>query len=186
MSKRDLDRIWQGQTIVCIASGPSLTEADCNQVRNSGLLTIAVNSSWKRARFASVIYAADHSWWKNYRDEIDIDAERWTWSARAAENFGINHHHMLPGAQNSGLRAIDFAIQRGASKVILLGYDCSISNGTHWHGDHTKSSNPDASRCKAWLRHFAQLDRRGCSIVNCSRFTALNCFPKNSLEAELC
>jgi hypothetical protein len=186
LSRQAADKVWAGQTIVCIASGPSLTQEDCSLVEQSGLITIAVNSSWKLARFASVIYAADYRWWENYRGEIDIDAELWTWSERAAKVFGLNQHHMLSGAENSGLRAMDFAIQRGASRIILLGYDCSVRNGTHWHGDHTKTNNPDASRCKAWQNQFARLGLHGCEVVNCSRFTALKCFPKNSLEAELC
>lgn len=184
--RQALEQVWLGETVVCIASGPSLTQADCDLVGASGLTTVVVNSSWKRARFASVIYGADFYWWDKYGREIDIDAERWTWSRRAADTFGLNHDALPLVVENSGLRAIDFAIRRGAKKVILLGYDCSVNNGVHWHSDYPDHRNPDAVKCKTWQRQFAQLNRRGCIVVNCSRYTALSCFPKNTLEGELC
>lgn len=87
---------------------------------------------------------------------------------------------------NSGLRAIELAIGFGAARVLLLGYDCSVTSGTHWHGDHKLTKNPDAKRCAEWQRHFAMLDPKQAEIINCSRETALNCFPRMTLEKALC
>lgn len=176
---------WQGLTVVCIASGPSLTAADCAQIEAAQLPTIAVNSSWQLARFADVIYAGDPVWWHAYGDEIDIQAERWACHDPHIERMQVNLHRAL-GGYNSGLRAIQLAIELGAARVLLLGYDCSVAAGTHWHGDHGKTKNPDAARCSAWLRQFAALDRKGAQVINCSRQTALECFPRMNLEDALC
>lgn len=47
-------------------------------------------------------------------------------------------------AFNSGQRAIQLAAHFGAERIILLGYDCSLENGTHWHGNHPDGlKNPD-------------------------------------------
>src|SRR5690606_29476484 len=120
----------------------------------------------------------------NYGDEIDIPAERWTCTKSAAEKHKINLH-LASGSWNSGMRAIQLAIQRGAAKVILLGYDCDVSNGTHWHGDHTATHNPDSRRVRLWHGHFAavgiQAKARGCKIINASRHTALKCFERMEL-----
>jgi hypothetical protein len=175
---------WQGQTVFCIASGPSLTAEDCELVQQSGLNAIAVNSSWKRARFASVIYASDPGWWDNYGAEIDTGAECYTSHEQTAHKHNIRHYLAFAG-NNSGVRAIELAIAFGAAKILLLGYDCSVSNGTHWHGNHTKTNNPDAQKCRIWMKHFAQLNKKKSVIINCSRDTALQCFPRMTLEDAL-
>lgn len=176
---------WQGLTAACIASGPSLTADDCAQIEASRLPTIAVNSSWQLARFADVIYAGDPAWWQAYGDDIDIQAERWSCNDPHIERMQINLHR-AHGGYNSGLRAIQLAMELGAARVLLLGYDCSVRQGTHWHGDHAKTKNPDEKRCLLWQRQFAQLNTRGAEIINCSRETALTCFPRARLEDVLC
>ena len=177
---------WSGKTVAVIASGPSLAPEDCQAVERAGLPTIAVNSSWKLARFCDVIYAGDHVWWEQYGAEVDIHAERWTHNPNAAKALGINANGKGQSVLNSGMRAIELAISFGASKVLLLGYDCSVERGTHWHGDHAMTKNPDAKRCVEWQRHFAQMDLKGADVINCSRETALTCFPRMSLEEALC
>lgn len=180
------DRLWAGLTVACIASGPSLRAEDCQLIEAAGLPTIAVNSSWKAARFASAIYAGDPDWWHQYGKEIDIPAERWTHNPNAAQTLGIKANGKGSSVLNSGYRAIELAIELGATRVLLLGYDCSVAAGTHWHGDHDKTKNPDAKRCAVWLNQFARLDMRGAQVINCSRETALTCFPRMRLEDALC
>lgn len=175
---------WQGQTVACIASGPSLTVADCEAVKISGIPTIAVNNSWQRAPFASVIYAGDCAWWKAHIKEIDIPAEKWSCSRSAVNEFKVLHHSRC-GAYNSGLAAIELAIEFGAAKIILLGYDCTTKYGTHWHGDHTMTANPNANKCNMWKKQFTRLSKSRATIINCSRVTALECFIKKSLEEVL-
>jgi hypothetical protein len=180
-----LAKRWAGRTVACIASGPSLHPVDCELIRLSGMPTIAVNNSWQMARFASVIYAGDPGWWDAYGAEIDIDAERWCCMENVAKARGLNWLKSS-GAHNSGMRAIELAIEFGAARVVLLGYDCSVEHGQHWHGEHAATKNPDASRCAMWLTQFAMVDRKGADIVNCSRDTALKCFRRERLGDLLC
>jgi len=172
------------ETIVCVASGPSLTVADCALIERSGLKTIAVNTSWERARFADYIYAGDLSWWERNYHKIDIDAIKVTCAQRAAGRYRLLYHRRH-GAYNSGMRAIQFAIKLGAKKIILLGYDCSVENGTHWHDDH-EHKNPTASKTRIWLGQFRQVadeaKKANVEIINCSRHTALKCFPQGELH----
>lgn len=179
---------WNKKTVVCIGSGPSLTVADCEMVRKSGLPTIAVNSSWKAARFCDVIYGGDLAWWEAYGREIDIAAERWTCTRQAAVKYDMNLHTAY-GAYNSGMRAVQFALEQGADKVILLGFDCSVDVGMHWHGEHDKTQNPDSIKCKKWMAQFSQVamiaEALKADVVNCSRQTALKCFRMSDLKHEL-
>lgn len=181
--------MWAGQTVVIIASGPSLNEQDCSDVERSGLTTVAVNSSWKAARFCHAIYAGDLTWWRHYGTEIDIDVPKYTLSQNAAQVFGLKRHQSKVGnGYNSGLLACEMALDFRAARLILLGFDCSVKAGTHWHGDHTKTPNPNKDRCRKWLGYFERLNTKypKASIINCSRETEITCFPRQSLEAALC
>lgn len=179
---------FEGQTVVCVASGPSLAAEDCEWVRRSGLPTIAVNSSWRLAPFCTVLYAGDCAWWDAYGKDVNIDAERWTCSRSAHVKHGINLHPVA-GAYNSGARAIEFAIDHGASNVILLGYDCSLDDGVHWHGPHDATENPTTHKVELWRRHFKRVAeiarKKNVQVVNASRKTALECFERVELNAQI-
>lgn len=183
---------WAGETIACIASAPSLTAEDAALVGASGLKTIAVNNAWKVARFATAIYAGDFEWWREYGASIDIPAERWTCSQRAYGRYrGMNMHHAV-GGYNSGLRAIQLAAHLGAARIILLGYDCQLTGGRlHYDGGHPEGmKNPDLLRIKTWRVQFIRLagtlKRERIECINASRESALQCFPRMSLEEALC
>lgn len=183
---------FNGLPIVCIASGPSLTAEDCDLVLESGLPTIAVNCSWEIANFAHVIYAGDPQWWVAHHDSINVSANKWSCSASTCDRYRDvnlfkvgNQAHII--GWNSGMRAIELAKYFGASKVILLGYDCSVKNGIHWHGPHIKTNNPNEAICLKWQKQFARIKKEiGVPVINCSRYTELTCFEKSTLEDELC
>ncbi|HCM9478401.1 hypothetical protein [uncultured Enterobacter sp.] len=175
-------------TFACVASGPSLTAPDCKLLHEAGIATIAVNNSWEVVPFSSSIYAADCCWWEEYGAGITSKAVRWCGDEFTARRFGINWlPSAIPGSFNSGQRAIELAIHLGACRVLLLGYDCSIRNGTHWHGNHALLSNPDKFSVARWQDEFSRLRAvaGGVEIINCSRFTRLTCFPRQSLETAL-
>ncbi len=176
--------------LFCIASGPSLTASDCELVRRSGIKTVAVNDSWKMARFCDYLYAGDFKWWKVNYNKIDIDAEKWTCSDRAANAYKINYH-IAAGPYNSGMRAIQFGISKGFKSIAILGYDCSLKNGVHWHGEHKEPTlrNPNESKVKKWHDQFKRVSdnakKQGVAIYNCSRYTELKCFNLLPLEQAI-
>jgi uncharacterized Rossmann fold enzyme len=173
---------WRGKTVVVLGSGPSLTTDDI--AKTAHLPTIAVNSTWKIARHCEVIYAGDEAWWRCYGSEIDIPADRYTLKPQTAATYGIKSHENKCGnGYNSGLMAIKLALHEGAERVLLLGFDCSIENGTHHHGDHEKTINPDKRRCLMWRNQFDQIDPE--RIINCSRHTEITRFKRMPLELAL-
>lgn len=179
----------KGKPCFILASGPSLTTEDIETVRQTGLPTIAVNCTWRVARFCSVLYAGDRKWWAAHIDDVDIPAKRVTLNGAAARLYGLKHHRRkLVNGYNSGMMAIDYALQKRASKVILLGYDCSVKNGIHHHGPHKETHNPTAKRCDIWQLQFKYIAdlHKGADVVNCSRYTELKVFPKAKLEDVIC
>lgn len=171
------------KAFVCLASGPSLNAHDCELVHASGLPTIAVNNSWHLAPWCDHLYAGDLAWWDANHSSVPEGPKRWTCTRQASAKYGLNLHTAY-GEYNSGLRAIQLAFELGAERVLLLGYDCTVANGTHWHGDHADTKNPEESVCKKWLRQHAGLPQRD-QVVNCSRSTVLEAYRLGLLEKEL-
>lgn len=88
---------------------------------------------------------------------------------------------------NSGAGAISLAAHTGARRIVLVGYDCQLTGGrSHWHGDHPKGLG-NAGSLPQWAAQFGSLARRlrGIEVINCSRETALTCFPRAALEDVL-
>ncbi len=127
----------------------------------------------------------DAAWWRAYIDEVKSVFHGLLLTS-AAHCYGA----LQIGTDefpNSGAGAIATAVKFGAKRVILLGYDSQFSGGkTHWHGNHPKGLG-DAASVAEWPAQFDRLAKRldGIKIVNCSRETALTCFARGGLEAEL-
>lgn len=175
-------------TVIICASGPSLIPEDCHEAMNTRAPVIAVNSTWQMVPSCQVIYASDVRWWNNHIMSLPDKPEKWTCDKYASRTWGL--HYFEPpyrGSYNSGLRAMMFAASLKVRNIILLGFDCSVRNGTHWHGDHLKTGNPTPLLLNVWQSDFQQLAEylTGINIFNCSRETELTCFSRYSLSQAL-
>lgn len=165
----------------CIASGPSLTAEDCEQIRLAGIPTIVTNNTVQLCPWAHVLYAMDRKWWTEYH-ELHAGFQGWKMSAvncKEAERIAFQH------GRNSGHGAIALAAKFGARRIILLGYDCQYTGGKrHWFGDHKKGMG-NAEKLPNWPNEFARLALRlkkeGREVINCTRETALTCFTRAPL-----
>lgn len=167
---------------VILASGPSLTIEDIQATKH--LFTIAINNTWEKARHCDILYAGDCNWWVHNNEKIDIDAQRYSRSKRADQLFRAKYDGGK-GNYNSGQSAIELAVKFGFKEIILLGFDCSLKNGTHHHGDHENMPNPNAKKIEQWLGQFKAIRAHGAKIMNCSRYTELECFERCDLGAVL-
>ncbi len=196
MSAPALARVWPGETIVCLAGGASLTQADVDFCRGRARV-IAINDAYRLAPWADVFYACDTKWWAVHGAQVmPLAGLKLTYSEEAAERFGIarvpgrrapglsldpSHIHL---GNNGGYQALNIATLRGGAgaKVILLGYDMQ---GAHWFGNHPKACR-SATNFPLWIKNFGttppDLARAGVEVINCSRRTALDCFPRATLE----
>lgn len=136
-------------------------------------------------QWADVLYAMDRAWWSVYLDEV-----RRTFKGELA-TLNLNPHDIMPWRiqdyRNSGAGAIALAIAKGARRILLLGYDMQYTGGRrHWHGDHPAKLG-NAGKIAEWPAFFERLrrDHPDIEIINCSRETALTCFPRQSLETAL-
>lgn len=127
----------------------------------------------------------DRGWWQQYIDEVRT-IFRGMLLTSAAHCYGAQRVD-CERYRNSGAGAIVSALRFGARKVLLLGYDCQKTEGAaHWHADHpTGLGNADS--IDKWPAIFERVvkDFPRANIINCSRKTALTCFPNSALESEL-
>jgi hypothetical protein len=108
-------------------------------------------------------------------------------------NEGIETDPDLVGAgTNSGHQALNIAVHLGAAKILLLGYDFRPADDgrLHHHADHREPlGNPSPGAFDRWLRLIettaVPLARLGIDVVNCSKISAITCFRRSDIDAEL-
>lgn len=90
----------------------------------------------------------------------------------------------LHGGRNSGFQAIGLAHHLGATTTILIGYDWGHTGGrAHFFGDHPAGLNRgDGSQFEGWAAFMRTIDQKRHRILNASRVTALDVFPRVALD----
>lgn len=205
--------------VVCVGSGLSLTREDVKYCLDRADVCV-VNDNWRMAPWATWLYAADHRWWistpvghsqTNEQLSRDIFAgQRVTCDPGTAEMFGLRYVPHEPGmglglapavrGTLSGIEAINFVVNEGATQIILLGYDMGAGGLGHWFGDHPEtvtvqtpcgpmiermnngSVESYADACNELAAMARDIEKLGIEVVNCTRRTALSCFRRSNLE----
>ena len=150
---------------------------------------LAVNSSYTIAPWVDIVFAMDYLFWcKKFYDVKAMCPDAFLCTTtrqpvKGVEFFAVEN----PG--NSGAGAISLAVHLGATKVILLGYDCQYGEKgkRHFFGNHPPGMNGNAGSVHTWPDQFRSLSRRlkGCKIVNSTPTTALKVWPCVPLEDAL-
>ena len=153
------------------------------------------NTSFRLALWADTLFAMDEAWWKTHIAEVRRDfAGECIGFGTDAVKHGVRPMRRVRGdwspCGNSGAGAIAVAALSGAARVLMLGYDCQHTDGKrHWHGDHPPGTAGNAAphTVAKWPAHFRKLKASypGVQIINCSRQTALDVFPRANLEDVL-
>lgn len=91
---------------------------------------------------------------------------------------------------NSGHQVINIVALAGARRIVLLGYDGKHGSGgrRHWFGDHpdrTPFPQELANNVKHYRTLVEPLRELGVAVVNASPDTAVDAFPRATLEAAL-
>lgn len=222
--------LFRGETVFCVASGPSLTQEIADKLR--GRRVIVVNSSCRLCPWADVLYFTDSGWYDGKFEDGSIRRDvvkAWpglvvSMSRLAARELNAPEQPMVsgrrrilrvkgigappfpprvngkpafpplgsPGVQqgrNSGNTAVALAIAMGASRVVLVGYDCRVVNGREHHHDEYKGPRDLSLYDNNFLRAFdgwhAAAVASGVEIVNCTPGSAITEFPFADLDEVL-
>lgn len=195
---------WDGETCVIVASGPSAVQCPIDLVRGRARV-IAINNSWRLAPWADILFACDFAWWDHANGCPEFEGLKLTVEKRAAEKFPdvravnctkpddrfvLEPKGTVGWGGNSGFHALNLAVQFGCMRVLLVGFDMTVSYGLHWHGRHPGAmSNPTFATTERWRRALdgaaPVIAGAGVEVINCSAISALQNYPKMSLERAL-
>lgn len=205
-------RLWPAGTVaVCVAAGPSLTQADVDYVRGRAKV-IVVNRSLEIAPWADVWYACDARFFKwvaqgqgDFRNlkeiaaqyqgptySLALESKRWRPGVKVLSK-GTTHGLSLNPAKlclggNGGYQALNLAVLLGATRILLLGYDMGVDakGRQHWHADHpNKMRSPYQTFLQGFPTLVEPLKKAGIEVVNCTLESRLKCWPKMSIQDTL-
>lgn len=85
---------------------------------------------------------------------------------------------------------LNLAVQFGARRVVLVGFDLNVDAGIHWHGPHpARMNNPTPGLLAKWARildaQAPRLAALGVEVLNASLVSALAAYRKVTLEEAL-
>ncbi|WP_412063983.1 hypothetical protein [Rhizobium sp. SYY.PMSO] len=198
---------WHDETCVIVAGGPSAAGHDYELLRMHDARVIVINNAHRLVPFADVLFACDLAWWKRYGPDLAFGGLRLSTDRNCCEPrmhwgvqpVGLNKqsdrldlvrfNHVGWGG-NSGFQALNLAIQFGASRIVLVGYDMTTVQGLHWHGAHPSGmNNPTEQNIARWRRAIdgAAEDMRkiGVTVINASEISTLQNYPKMSLAEAI-
>jgi len=205
---------WRGAVATIFGGGPSLSPAQVaavrawRQLRKPAAKVVVINRSVELMPEADMLYFCDERWYREHVDAVQRFAgvrrgpvvtlenrqlEREIPGLTCLEKRGQNGISLDPRGvctgQNSGYQVLNFLLNLGVRRALLLGYDCKpAENGrTHWHDGHGVATPPSVypaflSRFREGARLFADA---GLEIVNCTPGSALDCFRAAPLEEAL-
>lgn len=194
-------RLFPDQTIVCLASGPSLTSEDVDFCRGRAPV-VAVNDTYRLAPWAAALYACDARWWESHagvpsfmglKFALESKAAQWP-GVQVLDNTGDRGVELEPTGlrtgKNSGYQAVNLAVHLGAARIVLLGYDMQTHEGqpSHFFGEHPRPlrrPSPFAMFCDHFASLVEPLRALKIDVINCSRASALACFPRRPLGSVL-
>lgn len=191
--------MWPGETVACLATGPSLTQADCDGLRGK-VRVIAINDAHRLAPWADVLYSSDRRWWPHYKGVSSFTGLKYGVGSglnksnpfsgypeiQVLKNTGYSGIETEPNGlrtgRNSGYAAINLAVHFGAARILLLGYNMSHHHGAHFFGDHPVGLHQTSGLYPGFRRSFdsmvAPLKALGVEVINCTTNTSLHTFPQ--------
>ena len=196
-----------GQEVFIVGGGYSIKGMNIDYLHDKN--TIAVNDAYKILPNATALFWCDTSWCGRELDGLKAHKAEHRFQARFHANvvdesivvcggasllrrsgthgYDPNIDHVM--GNNSGTHSLNFAVNLGAKRIYLVGFDMKLdphTNETHWHNHHSlvvrpgiysKSFVPSITALGKGIRD-ANID---VEIINCSKTSAIQCFKKQTV-----
>lgn len=193
------------KTIVCIGTGPSLTDQQISTAREKGFTLFGCNNVFQRVPDLELLYGCNAAWWDTYWKELKKHAaEKWTTNQQAARRYQINwigermgqglceEPNVIHHGHGSGYSLVSMAHKKGATRILLLGYDLKYPSGynaaahdpggaRHYFGEYPKhlqhwpSVNVKDGIHFELVELYRSIHEQGLiEIINCSPGSALD------------
>jgi hypothetical protein len=170
---------------------------------------IAVNDAYLYAPDCLALYAADDKWWRWHQGCLTAHKMptgkhypaftgqyRYTLGRTAFANVHILRKGPETGlasdagavalGRNGVYQATNVAVHFGAKRILYLGVDMQGESGSHFFGRHPDNSGaPFLVSLERFATLLKPLKALGVTVINCTRKTALKCFPCQPLDVAL-
>lgn len=197
----NVQKLCDKGTVFIIGGGPSLKGFDFSKISDKHI--IGVNNAFMLGDFVDVCWFGDVNWYERNKSQLDnFKGLKYHCCNRSASRPDtIRYTRGKPQGidkdptkvawnNNSGGSAINLAYHLGAARIILLGFDMKFNEfgENNWHDYHVKRDpkwNPYYRflKCFPMIAHDAK--KLGIEIINTSLDSALNMFPKKSIDEVL-
>jgi hypothetical protein len=197
---------WPGSTVFLVASGPSTVIEDLKLLEGAKIIGVAhgYRALQKARMWFDVLVVGGRAFYHHNRlSEIPCglivaaqDYASWHWLTQRdqrlvcmdrAGRYGLtDRRDALAGSESSVMLAINYAVHRGARRVVLLGCDGQPGpDGRRRIGVPQLDTGDARSRYmvqeRAMQTQIEPLRELGIEIVNCSPGTALTIYPTADL-----
>jgi hypothetical protein len=203
---QELHSKFYGQDVFIVAGGYSVKTTNIDYLHDKN--TIAINDAYKILPNASALFWCDNSWCGRESDGLkqhvtthrfhprkyasthidqDIRGPAGSTILNKIDDYGYAPDINEVCGNNGGTQCLNFAINLGARKIYLIGYDMRddpLARGvTHWHEDHELVIRHD-TYSRLFIPSIVSLNKDvrrlgiNVEIINCSRTSAIPCFKK--------
>lgn len=168
----------------------------------------AIKSSWRLAPWADALYGLDKGWWIANCGAAEFEGLKFSPSPTICRIYsgireirlktkaevligqtGVIGCGLKSGGGHSGFQAMNLAVQFGAKRILLVGFDMQMDKGAHWNPGERGVAKPDANRFETWRREMDgcadQIAGLGVDVINCSMGSALTAYRKVQLTEVL-
>lgn len=179
-----------------------ITEYAHYMVRLAAQPTIGINAAFLLGDWVDILFFGDEIFWRNYRDKIqtfgglvitcceslkDNTPEKvWYYQRLREKATGISTE---PGTvawnYNSGCASLSVAVQAGAKRIVLLGFDMSGEVGkSHFHSEYFwQNRTPSYDLHLRGMQKIADDAKElGVEILNASPISTIRQFKKIRLD----
>jgi hypothetical protein len=180
---------WSKRPVFLVGGGPSLHGFDFARLEGRGIVC-GINQSALDLEFCDAGISLDWRFITERHHELCQFAQR-----RPFFQVTSVREQLIPGAVQiidaaegrsltSGHAALRLALIKGATKIILLGFDYYIASGRrNYHVGYSWHS-PDNDRSLArWAQQFVAID--GVEILNASPDSLITVYPKIAIDQVL-
>lgn len=206
---------WSDRVVAIVASGPSTKKEDLEQLRGRAAV-LAVKANVELVPWADAVYGCDAAWWRHKKGLVDFKGLKVAWAPQAVSRYPdikkidieTSQDRIYPvqcrkyrmvfdplgtigNGGNSGYQALNLAVQFGAKRILLIGFDMHDRSGAHWYGRNywEKCGNPDTDCFDRWIRALdvaaVDLENLGVQVINTSPLSALTCFRRGTIKSAL-
>lgn len=201
---------WVGDPCIVMATGPSLTKEIAQKIRFARWFeswrVICVSDAYRMLPYGDILYSCDWRWWRHHNGAKEFHGERWTCHSTdasliddksiVAHEYPIKLVQAAAGAgfssdpsrihygdpSHSGFHAVNLALLKGASPVVLVGFDCRVNGQSHFFGDHPHPLRqcPDEG-----YRHMAKAYPADTRVLNATQGSTIDAYEFIELDEAI-